>query len=266
MATHAIAHPAQKTRRSLAGLGILTIAALLGTAVLLGIILFRLASEFDPLLIIIPAIPLIVAGVVAIGWRWAPILGAFAFGLLLLLLVGGVGGEVVYTLTHAGGPIVPLVLLLIPLLAVGFAASVGATVQNYCSAERRFPRWVPGTLLLVAGLSVGAAAVSSIPQRGDVSGVSAETLAALPAITLKAFDGGTIRVKSGETAAFRLENTDPVAHAFVVDELGVNAPLHAGRNSLALFKPMQPGTYRFYCTPHYNKVTGEGMHGTLIVE
>ena len=59
--------------RSLAGLGILTVAALVGTALLLGIILFRLASEFDPLLIIIPAIPLIVAGVVAIGWRWAPI-------------------------------------------------------------------------------------------------------------------------------------------------------------------------------------------------
>lgn len=266
MATHVIAQPAQKSRRSLAGLGILTVAALVGTALLLGIILFQVADAVDLLLVVIIALPLLVAGVVALGWRWAPILGAIVFGLLLLLLVGGVGGEVVYMLTHAGGPIMPLVLLLIPLVAVGFAASIGAAVQNYRSAERRFPRWAAGALLLVAGLSVGAAAVSAIPQSGDVSGVSAETLAALPSITLKAFDGGTIRVKAGETAAFRMENTDPVAHAFVVDELGVNAPLLAGRNSLALFKPTRPGTYTFYCTPHYNRVTGEGMHGTLIVE
>ena len=39
-----------------------------------------------------------------------------------------------------------------------------------------------------------------------------------------------------------------------------------GEASLTLFKPTQPGSYIFYCTPHYNKATGEGMKGTLIVE
>ncbi|HWQ13566.1 MAG TPA: plastocyanin/azurin family copper-binding protein [Roseiflexaceae bacterium] len=40
----------------------------------------------------------------------------------------------------------------------------------------------------------------------------------------------------------------------------------AGQDSLALFVAGQPGTYTFYCAPHYDKATGEGMHGTLIVE
>jgi signal transduction histidine kinase len=48
----------------------------------------------------------------------------------------------------------------LPVLAVGFAASIGAAVQNYRShpegTRRRTPRWLPGALLLTAGLVVGA--------------------------------------------------------------------------------------------------------------
>ena len=36
-------------------------------------------------------------------------------------------------------------------------------------------------------------------------------------------------------------------------------------SSLALFTPTKPGTYTFYCSLHYDKATGEGMQGTLIV-
>jgi plastocyanin len=40
----------------------------------------------------------------------------------------------------------------------------------------------------------------------------------------------------------------------------------ANGESLALFTADTPGVYTFYCSPHYNKATGQGMHGTLIVE
>ena len=40
----------------------------------------------------------------------------------------------------------------------------------------------------------------------------------------------------------------------------------AGADSLALFEAAKPGTYSFYCAPHYDKATGKGMQGTLIVE
>ena len=72
--------------------------------------------------------------------------------------------------------------------------------------------------------------------------------------------------ETGETVALRLENPDGVAHTFTVDELGVDALMPAGKNSLALFKPTKPGTYTFYCIPHYDKASGQGMHGTLVVE
>jgi plastocyanin len=73
-------------------------------------------------------------------------------------------------------------------------------------------------------------------------------------------------MKAGETVALRLENADSEGHSFDIDELGVHALIPSGEASLALFKPTQPGSYTFYCTPHYSKETGQGMKGTLIVE
>jgi plastocyanin len=74
-----------------------------------------------------------------------------------------------------------------------------------------------------------------------------------------------VRVQAGQTAAFRLENADTVGHTFEIDELGVHFALASGTSGLALFKPAA-GVYTFYCLPHYDKASGEGMHGTLIVE
>jgi len=134
--------------------------------------------------------------------------------------------------------------------------------------ERRSPRRATVALVFLLGLALGAAAVGSIPQNGLASGVSPDTLAQLPSVTLDKFAGGEVRVKAGETVALRLENADPIAHAFAVDELGLDAPMPSGKSSLALFKAAKPGTYTFYCSipGHYNKATGQGMKGTLIVE
>jgi plastocyanin len=51
-----------------------------------------------------------------------------------------------------------------------------------------------------------------------------------------------------------------------VDELNVHAPIPAGQSGLALVNPARPGVYTFYCAPHYDKASSEGMKGTLIVE
>ena len=63
----------------------------------------------------------------------------------------------------------------------------------------------------------------------------------------------------------RFDNQDRAAHQFDVDEFNVHAPIPGGKTSLALCKPTKPGTYTFYCSLHYDKATGEGMQGTLIV-
>lgn len=252
-------------RTPLSGLGKLTAGALAGVAALLGYLQVGLFGGFDPMISGIAAAALIMAGVVAIGWRWAPLLGTLVFGALLALL-GMVGSEIVYVLAHPGGAMFTFIVVALPVLLIGLVASIAAVVQNYRAAERRTPGWLPAALLAVAGLVAGALAVGSIPQAGSPAGVSPDALAALPAVTLDKFANGQIHVKAGEFVALRLENPDGIDHAFVVDELSVSAPMPAGKHSLAFFKPTKPGTYTFYCTPHYNKATGEGMHGTLIVD
>ncbi len=162
----------------------------------------------------------------------------------------------------------PLRCLSLAVAAIGLVAGIGATVQNYRSSERRTPRALPLGLTLLVGLLIGALTVASIAAGGVNAGVSPEMLASLTAFTTAnfAFDQQEIRVQAGETIALRLENGDSEGHSFDIDQFGVHTPMPSGEASLALFKPTQPGTYTFYCAPHYSKETGEGMKGTLIVE
>jgi len=108
--------------------------------------------------------------------------------------------------------------------------------------------------------------VAAIPQTGSGVQISPTVLAQLPPVTLDAFNGGKIRVKVGELTALRLENPGGAGHSFDVDELNLHVAMPSNSDSLALFTANAPGTYMFYCTPHYDKASGKGMHGTLIVE
>jgi plastocyanin len=110
--------------------------------------------------------------------------------------------------------------------------------------------------------------ISLQPKPAPSAGISPDVLQTLPALAGKnfEFDQREIRVKAGETVALRLENSDPAGHMFDIDELNVHAPIPVGQVGVAVFKPTKPGTYTFYCAPHYDKASGEGMHGTLIVE
>jgi plastocyanin len=257
--------PTRRSRTPLSSLGKLTVGCLAGVIALLIYIQATIVGGFDMMVSAIALVPLIATGVILIGWRWAPLLGTLVFGLLVALLAM-LSGEIVYTFAHPGNALFGLFVVAIAVVLVGLVASLSTAIQNYRSASRQAPRALPTVLALVAGLVVGAVVVGGIPQAGDAAGISPATLAELPAVTIDKFENGEIRVKAGEIVALRLENPDPVAHAFVVDELGVDAPMPAGKNSLALFKAAKPGRYTFYCTPHYSKAAGEGMHGTLIVE
>jgi hypothetical protein len=51
-----------------------------------------------------------------------------------------------------------------------------------------------------------------------------------------------------------------------IDEFDVHAPVQARDVGVVTFVADTPGTYTFYCAPHYDPESGEGMQGTLIVE
>jgi plastocyanin len=188
-------------------------------------------------------------------------------GLLLLAMIGPMAPLV---LADPGSSSFAPVLIVLVLSATAVALGISATVQNYrrAAADRHAPRWLAAALVGVAGLVVGAVAISFVPQPDATTGISPEVLGQLPAVTAKNFEftQTEIHVKAGETVALRLENGDSEGHFFEVDALNVHAPIPAGKQGLALFRPTAPGTYTFYCTPHYSKETGEGMKGTLIVE
>ncbi len=255
-----------RSRQPLAALGKLTVAALVGIALAVIYVLAAVVGQIDPMGLTFSGLPLIAAGVMLAGWRWTPALGALV-GVLLLVMIGPMAP---FALADPGSATFAPVLLVLALSAVAVALGISATVQNYrrAAADRRAPRWLAAALTGVAGLVLGAILIGMVPHADVTTGISPEVLSQLPALTAKNFQFGQaeIRVKAGETVALRLENGDPEGHFFDVDELNVHAPIPAGKQGLALFKPTKPGTYTFYCTPHYNKETGEGMRGTLIVE
>jgi hypothetical protein len=118
-----------RARKPLAALGKLTVGALVGLGIVFGYAQ-TVFGGFDPMLTGVAVAMLIVAGVVAVGWRWAPALGAG-----LALVIGGMllvpaAGEIVFGLTHPTDGIFILMVLLLPLLALAITAGISATVQT----------------------------------------------------------------------------------------------------------------------------------------
>lgn len=257
-------------RQPLSALSRLTAASLLGAAgIFAALHVFIFKGAGPPLFI--PAIVLLLGvGAVASGRRWAPLVGVGLLGLLLVGLIAPTAAILAQEMTTPGMPTGPLLFLLLPTMLVGVVAGLAATVQNYRHApgERHAPRWLTPALCIMAGLALGAAGLHIVAAAPQSAGVSAETLATLPALSTRnfIFEPGEIRVKAGELVALRLANADPEAHSFDVDELDLHVLMPPGQDAVALFRPTGPGTYTFYCAPHYNKATGAGMRGTLVVE
>jgi plastocyanin len=258
-----------ETDKRLAALGKLTVGTLIGIAIMFAYFQAVVLKQIEMPLPILSAIALVLATMVAGyplgGWRWTPILGASWSG----LMIAGNLDHIRYDLVHPENThVFAWTLVMLGLTVVGIVAGISATVQNYryAAPDRRTPPWVPWGLTTVGALVVGAILVAAIPQTGSGAQVSPAVLEQLPAITLNAFNEGEIRVKAGQLAAFRLENPAAVGHSFDVDELSVHISMPSESHSLALFTADKPGTYTFYCAPHYDKGSGRGMHGTLIVE
>ena len=218
---------------------------------------------------IIPA--LVVAGIVASRFRWAPALGALVSAFLL------VEGSLFLrdSLTQPDSAVTfAFAATFFATAIVGLVAGVAATVQNYRAPRSRpfvdppAPRWTYPVLLALTALVLGGILTTAIQPRSIAPGVSPEVLAALPALRAKdnLFDRPEIRAKVGETVALRLDNTDTTTHYLDIDEFNVHALVPAGKSNVAIFKPTQPGSYTFYCHPHADKAARTGMVGTLIVE
>jgi plastocyanin len=240
------------------------IVGLVGNVVVNVILQVLIVQALIVPLTIIMVLTLLIAGVCATRWRWAPLLA------VLWVVVSVVPGAepYIYNLTHPAETelfivtLVSLVLLLITVVTGVAALVLGDRQVDGGNA----PRWLGSFLIGTATFTLGASLVATIPPSDATAGVSAEALAQLPALVSgrNTFDQAELRAKVGETVALRLENTDTQRHSFDIDAFDVHVTMPINAPALALFTPTEPGSYTFYCRiPGH---TEAGMFGTLVVE
>jgi plastocyanin len=255
-------HTQERTRISV--LRRVMIAGLVGNVVMNVIVQALIVQALIVPLTIISVLTLVIAGVCATRWRWAPLLA------VLWVVVSVVPGAEPYTynLTHPAegefiSTLIGLVLLLIAVVA-GVAATVSGERQG---AEGSAPRWLMRFLIGTASFVLGASLVATIPPpEAATAGVSAEALVQLPALVSgrNTFEQAELRARVGQTVALRLENRDTQTHSFDIDAFNVHVAMPSSMPALALFTPSTPGSYTFYCSvPGHREA---GMVGTLIVE
>lgn len=258
----ALAQPTVRRRAAVSALTKLTALAVVGIALVLIYLLVAIFG-FAPPPAVMAGMSLLFAALMFTGWRWTPLL-ALLPGLAIPAMLAPM------LISDSGSPAFVPGLVLIACGALAIVGGVAATVQNYRrpAEDRALPRWTPIYAAVLVGGVLGATLLGLQPQPAPSAGVSPDVLQTLPGLTGKnfEFDQTEIRVKVGETVALRLENADPEAHSLDIDELNVHAPIPVAQTGVAIFKPTKPGTYTFYCRPHYDKASGQGMKGTLIVE
>jgi len=268
------------TRRSLPVLGKVTAVALLGQAIAVTVqMLITLLPHgtFMPgfFIAIIPALPaLLAAGFVVSRVRWAPALGSgVAFLTATLWLFAP---DYQYDLTHPGGNVIDFILLVIILAfaLVVVVAGVGATIQNYQSAEPRTPQGVRLFLTALSGIVVGMIVVALIVAANPQAGSASTNTGGEPTVHIGGahFVQDIVLVPKG--SKLRIVNDSSVEHilqngrwsangtAQTVAEPGApavhNVDIKGGDVEIGPFTTT--GVFHIYCTLH------SGMNLTIVVE
>jgi plastocyanin len=267
MEAHMTSSIAQRRARTpLAAMGKAALAATLAVAIILIIDLVIILQEFLPPVAVFAAVGLVVAGIIATGWRWAPALGTL-YNALLLLAYGDFIREELHWPTSF---MFRVTMVLVGFAVVGLVAGIAAAVQNYrvAPAARRVPGWFAMFAAAVAGVVGGVILLAAVPRLGTYGDVSPQSLAAMTSITVRdnAYDDAELHARVGENVALHFVNAGRAPHSFDIDELDIHAPIEPAGQGVAIFTPTKPGTYTFYCYLHTDPVTHRGMEGRLIVE
>jgi plastocyanin len=251
-------------RRPVAALGKLTVVAAFEFPLILSTDFFVHGLTVPGVLFTGIALALagIVSGLIATGWRWAPLLGAVLYAQPLLTS----SPVVLAALSHPSDTnLFAFNAIFLALATVGITAGIGATVQNYRHAvtDRPVPRWLAAGLSGLVGLVLGAILVAALAGTSASvdTGVGQEELAALPSFTTQnsQFAPAALNAQVGQPVALRLDNRDNTPHTFTIHELNVDISMPAGKSALALFTPTKPGSYTITCDFH------PAMRATLTV-
>jgi len=77
--------------------------------------------------------------------------------------------------------------------------------------------------------------------------------------------GEVLVMQAGDTYSLTIRNNLNSDHSFVINELGVNTSIPAGRTRTVTITANQPGTYMYYDAVDYPDNRLVGLHGALVV-
>ena len=258
-------------RQPLRGLDKITIGALVAGAVGYGYLQVLIGVFVLPIVILVVGF-LLVAGLVASGWRWASLVAAI-YG--VFIFIGAFVFAPEYTVLHLQHPdeAGPFIAVLLGLTGAALAAITGgfSTWRTLRGAKRETPAWAPLLVAGCAGLILGAALAGNIAAANPATGRNAVTVAVgtahlgpvnFASSTAVVARGGMLHlVDDGSyTHIFRNGSWDgnsarPAAEAgapAVNDAMLTHGSLDIGPFNTA-------GTFHIYCTVH------PGMSLTIIV-
>lgn len=259
------------SRQPLSTLGKLSVTALLGAALSSsGLALIIGLPDNVPLLITTAAL-LLIAGLIALGLRWTPLLGVLLSGIFLTIMSGQ--PEVIYHMTHPKeGGFTSFVLdtLLFAFLVVTLGAALSTTAQNYQQRERHAPRWLPAVLSGVAGMVIGAILIAAIAQpiatastgsggeptvhMGPGSFLQSSITVSKGSKLLLVDDGSFLHILTNGSWQNGQPNPAKEPDAPSINNLQING------TSGEIGPFATAGTYHIYCTVH------QGMNLTVIVQ
>jgi plastocyanin len=153
------------SRQPVSVLGKLSITTLLGAALSSGSLALLIGLPDNLPLIATTTTLLLIAGLIALGHRWTPLLGTLLSAIFLTVMSGQ--PDVLYHITHpkeGGFASFTFDILLFAFLVVTLGATLYATIQNYWQHERQAPRWLTTALSGVAGMVIGALLIAAIAQ------------------------------------------------------------------------------------------------------
>jgi len=264
-------------RRKLTALGTTTALALFGITLifLFLFLLFWLTGTAVVLpALIISVVFALIAGFVATGVRWVPVLGSLAaLTVMVFLLRVPLGAS---ALRHPTADVARFseLVLIYALAVIALVAGVAAVIQNYRRVEQRAPHWLAALLAgmscLAAGMIVVALLVAASPQSGPTS----TTTGGMPTVHMAGSDFLTNVVLVPKGDKLLLVNDDSVEHIIQngswtqsgtpqsQEEPG--APVVCNRDikggSVTIGPFTTAGVFHLYCTIH------RGMNLTVLVQ
>lgn len=215
-------------------------------------------------LLTLSAVDALVAALIFSGLRWAPIPGAVISGAgLAYILFGNPYPQ--YHLAHPKDGLYNVIVIVVALSGLVFAAMLAAIAQNYTEPQRRTPRWFGFVATGLAGMALGAILIGAVAAPATTAGSGAPAVASDGALIvhlgLSSFSPTTISVPQGG----KIEFTDDSAIEHILTygawsngqtqlATPANAPalnnLRLAGGSVEVGPFTTPGTYRIICIVH----------------